>query len=58
MVNMQQNAEELWTKSKEEAAAEAKARETRISNSERVKAIEATPEVPSMQPNAGKRKKP
>lgn len=58
MVNMEQNAEELWTRSKEEAAAEAAAREARIANSERVKAIEATPEVPSMGPNSGKRRKP
>jgi len=58
VVNMEQNAEELWSKSKEEAAAEATAREARIAKSERVKAIEATPEVPRMAPSSGKRKRP
>jgi conjugal transfer mating pair stabilization protein TraG len=58
MVAMQQNAEELWNKSKEEGEAEAAARQARIASSERVKSIEATPEVPSMGPNSGKRRKP
>jgi conjugal transfer mating pair stabilization protein TraG len=58
MVNMEQNAEELWSKSKEEAAAETAAREARIANSPRVKAIEATPEVPTMGPSSGKRRNP
>lgn len=58
MVNMEQNAEELWSKSKEEAEAEAAAREARIASSPRVKAIEATPEVPTMGPNSGKRRNP
>jgi len=58
MVNMEQDAEDLWSKSKEEAEAEAAAREARIAISPRVKAIEATPEVPTMGPNSGKRRNP
>ena len=57
VTNMGENAKELWNDSKERAAEEAKAREARIANSERVKAIEATPEVPPMLPSDGKRGK-
>lgn len=58
VTNMGENAKELWNDSKERAAEDAKAREARIANSERVKAIESTPEVPTMGPNSGKRRKP
>jgi len=57
VTNMGQNAKELLNDSKERAAEEAKAREERIANSERTKAIEATPEVPRMHPYDGKRGK-
>lgn len=58
VTNMGENAKELWSDSKERAAEEAKARAARIANSERVKAIESTPEVPTMGPNSGKRRQP
>ena len=55
---MGENAKELWNDSKERAAEEANARAARIATSNLVKAIESTPEVPTMGPNSGKRKKP
>jgi conjugal transfer mating pair stabilization protein TraG len=58
VTNMGENAKELWNDSKERAAEEANARAARIATSNRVKAIESTPEVPTMGPNSGKRKKP
>jgi len=58
VTNMGENAKEFWNDSKERAAEDAKAREARIADSERVKAIESTPEVPTMGPNSGKRRKP
>ena len=57
VTNAAESAKELLTGPKSHTTDEAKARGATISNSERMKAIESTPEVPVMRPNDGKRKK-
>ena len=53
MVSLEQDAETSIA----EAVAKAKMREAKLEDSERMKAIRATPEVPAMMPNSGKKKK-
>lgn len=52
---MAENAQDVMSAARERALEEAKAREDRAKTSERVRSIEATPEVPTMLPKGPKR---